>query len=350
MSLETRSKSALFAAVAILVAAPAGARDQIRIVGSSTVYPFATAVAEQFARGGKFRAPIVESTGTGGGMKLFCAGVGVDHPDITNASRRIKQSEFDQCAANGVKAITEVKIGYDGIVIANAKKAQRFQLSLQQLFLALAKQVPAPGGGLVANPNKTWKDVDPSLPNTKIEVFGPPPTSGTRDAFNELVIEGGCKTYPDLAAQKDKDEAKYKSICLAVREDGAYIEAGENDNLIVQKLAANPNALGVFGYSYLEENTDKIQGSVVGGVEPNFENIASGKYPVSRPLFIYVKNAHVKSIPGIREYVAEFTSEKAIGDDGYLAERGLIPAPKAERDKSGTDAKNLTELKMTAGK
>ena len=349
MSQSTRCAVAAAAAL-LLAAAPAAARDQIRIVGSSTVYPFSTAVAEEFGRSSKFKTPIIESTGTGGGMKLFCAGVGVQHPDVTNASRRIKQSEFDQCKANGVTAITEVKIGYDGIVIASAKKSARMNLSLQQLFLALAKQVPAPGGKLVANPNKTWKDVDPSFPNVKIEVLGPPPTSGTRDAFNELVIEGGCNAFPDLKALKDKDEARYKSICLAVREDGAYVEAGENDNLIVQKLAANPNALGVFGYSYLEENTDKIQGSIVGGVEPTFENIASGKYPVSRPLFIYVKNAHVKSIPGIREYVVEFTSEKAIGDEGYLADRGLIPAPQAEREKFRTDGKNLTELKLTAGK
>jgi len=202
----------------------------------------------------------------------------------------------------------------------------------------------------VANPNKTWKDVDASLPDVKIEVLGPPPTSGTRDAFNEMVIAGGCDTYPELNALKDKDEAKYKSICLAIREDGAYVEAGENDNLIVQKLVANPNALGVFGYSFLEENQDKIQGSVVGGVEPTFENIASGKYPVSRPLFIYVKDAHVKSIPGIREYVAEFTSEKAIGDEGYLADRGLIPAPKAEREKSRADAKNLPAMTLAPGK
>jgi len=351
MSLTTRTRRSITVAAALLLAAaPAAARDQIRIVGSSTVYPFATAVAEEFGRSSKFKTPIIESTGTGGGMKLFCAGVGVEHPDVTNASRRIKQTEYDQCAANGVTAITEVKIGYDGIVVANSKKSPRYKLSLQQLFLALAKQVPAPGGGLVANPNKTWKDVDPSLPNVKIEVLGPPPTSGTRDAFNELVIEGGCVAYPELKALKEKDEAKYKSICLAIREDGAYIEAGENDNLIVQKLVANPNALGVFGYSYLEENMDKIQGSIVGGMEPTFENIASGKYPVSRPLFIYIKNAHVKSIPGIREYVAEFTSEKAIGDEGYLANRGLIPAPKAEREKFRADAKNLTELKLTAGK
>jgi len=347
---QSPRRAVLAAATLLLAAAPAAARDQIRIVGSSTVYPFATAVAEEFGRSSKFKTPIIESTGTGGGMKLFCAGVGVEHPDVTNASRRIKQSEVDQCKANGVTAITEVKIGYDGIVIANAKKSPRYKLSLQQLFLALAKQVPAPGGGLVANPNKTWKDVDPSLPNVKIEVLGPPPTSGTRDAFNELVIEGGCNAYSELKALKEKDEAKYKSICLAVREDGAYIEAGENDNLIVQKLVANPNALGVFGYSFLEENTDKIQGSIVGGVEPTFEDIASGKYPVSRPLYIYVKNAHVKSIPGIREYVAEFMSEKAVGDEGYLADRGLIPAPKTEREKFRADAKNLTELKMTAGK
>jgi phosphate transport system substrate-binding protein len=349
MSLANRTRVALFA-VAVLAALPAGARDQIRIVGSSTVYPFATAVAEEFGRSSKFKTPIIESTGTGGGMKLFCAGVGVQHPDITNASRRIKQTEFDQCKANGVGEITELKIGYDGIVIANAKKSPVYKLSLQQLFLALAKQVPAPGGGLVANPHKTWKDVDPSLPNVKIEVLGPPPTSGTRDAFNELVIEGGCNTYPDLKALKDKDEAKYKSICLAIREDGAYIEAGENDNLIVQKLVANPNALGVFGYSFLEENEDKIHGSEVGGMAPTFENIASGKYPVSRPLFIYVKNAHVKSIPGIREYVTEFMGEKAIGDEGYLADRGLIPAPTAERETFRAAAKTLTPMTLSAGK
>ncbi|MCI0633041.1 MAG: substrate-binding domain-containing protein, partial [Actinobacteria bacterium] len=209
MSLTTRSTRALFAAAAILAAVPAGARDQIRIVGSSTVYPFATAVAEEFGRSTKFKTPIIESTGTGGGMKLFCAGVGVQHPDVTNASRRIKQTEFDQCKANGVTAITEIKIGYDGIVIANAKRSPRYPLTLQQLFLALAKQVPAPGGGIVANPHKTWKDVDPSLPNVKIEVLGPPPTSGTRDAYNELVIEGGCNTYPELKALEERDKAKY---------------------------------------------------------------------------------------------------------------------------------------------
>ncbi len=349
MSLTVRFTTGILAAAAVLAAAPAGARDQIRIVGSSTVYPFATAVAEELGGGSRFKTPIVESTGTGGGLKLFCGGVGVEHPDIANASRRIKQTEVDLCARNGVKEITEIKIGYDGIVLANAKQSKHFEVTLQQLFQALAKQVPAPGGGLIPNPNKTWKDVDPSLPNVKIEVLGPPPTSGTRDAFNELVIEGGCNAYPELKAIKDKDENRYKQICLSVREDGAYVEAGENDNLIVQKLGANPNALGVFGFSFLDQNADVIQGSIVGGVEPTFENIADGKYPVSRSLYIYVKNAHVKSIPGIREYVAEFTSEKAIGDDGYLTDRGLIPAPAAERQKYRADAKNLTALKLAAG-
>ncbi|MEM7410273.1 MAG: PstS family phosphate ABC transporter substrate-binding protein [Myxococcota bacterium] len=333
----------------LLLAASASARDQIRIVGSSTVYPFATAAAEEFGRSSEFKTPIIESTGTGGGMKLFCAGVGVEHPDVTNASRRIKQSEVDLCAKNGVESITEIKIGYDGIVLASSKKTARQTLTLRQIFLALAKEVPAPNGELIPNPNKTWKDVDPSLPDIKIEVLGPPPTSGTRDAFNELALEGGCKTFPDLKALKGKDKSKYKQVCRSVREDGAYVEAGENDNLIVQKLVANPNALGIFGFSFLDQNADRIQGSLVGDVEPTFENIADGKYPVSRSLYIYVKNAHADSIPGIRDFIAEFTSEKALGDLGYLADRGLIPAPKAERMKYRADAESLTSLKLAAG-
>jgi phosphate transport system substrate-binding protein len=333
-----RKQLGLALSLAVLAPLAAQARDQIRIVGSSTVYPFATVVAEELGRNTKFKTPIVESTGTGGGFKLFCAGVGVDHPDIANASRRIKQSEVDLCAQNGVKEITEIKIGYDGIVIANAKSAKHQGFTLRQLFLALAKQVPRPNGALVPNPNKTWKDVDPSLPDIKIEVLGPPPTSGTRDAFNELVMEGGCKTYPDLAALKDKNEEEFKRVCHAIREDGGYVEAGENDNLIVQKLVANPKAFGVFGYSFLEENTDVISGNAVEGVAPTFENIASAKYPVSRALYVYVKNAHVKSIPGIKEFVAELTSEKAMGDDGYLADRGLVPGPSAEREQVRKDA------------
>jgi phosphate transport system substrate-binding protein len=339
-----------FLAVALaVIPATAFARDQIRIVGSSTVYPFATVVAEEFGRSTRFKTPIIESTGSGGGLKLFCAGVGVQHPDITNSSRRIKQSEVDLCAQNGVAAITEVKIGYDGIVIANSKKAARQELSLRHIFLALAKDVPGPDGQLIPNPHRTWKDVDPALPAEKIEVLGPPPTSGTRDAFNELAMEGGCQTFPELAALKKSDEKRYQAICHAIREDGAYVEAGENDNLIVQKLVANEHAFGVFGFSFLDQNEDVIQGSPVDGVEPTFESIAAGEYPVSRPLYFYVKNAHVESIPGMKEYLAEFTSEKAMGDDGYLTEKGLIPAPEAERQKFRADAQKLTPLVLAAG-
>jgi len=340
---------AALAAIVALWADPVQARDQIRIVGSSTVYPFSTVVAEEFGQTTSFKAPIVESTGTGGGMKLFCAGVGVDHPDISNASRRIKASEVDLCATNGVSDITEVMIGFDGIVLASSKKAEPMPLTLRQVFLALAKDVPAPNGDLVPNPNKTWKDVDPALPDVKIEVLGPPPTSGTRDAFNELALEGGCKTFPDLKALESTDKDEYKKVCRSVREDGAYVEAGENDNLIVQKLVANPKALGVFGYSFLDQNGDTVQGNTVDGVEPTFENISAGRYPVSRSLYIYVKKAHADSIPGIREFLAEFTSEKAYGEFGYLADKGLIPAPTAQREKYRADAKNLTNLELPAG-
>jgi len=327
----------------------ASARDQIRIVGSSTVYPFATVVAEEFGRNTPFKTPIIESTGSGGGFKLFCAGVGVDHPDITNASRRIKQSEVDLCASNGVDKITEIQIGFDGIVVANSKKAKQQSFTLRQIFLALAKQVPAANGKLVPNPNETWQDVDPSLPAVAIEVLGPPPTSGTRDAFNELALEAGCKTFPELAALEHSDKDRYKAVCQSVREDGAYVEAGENDNLIVQKLVANPDAFGVFGFSFLDQNADVIQGSTIGGVAPTFEAISTGEYPVSRSLYFYVKAAHAGSIPGMREYVAEFTSEAAMGDDGYLSERGLIPAPKAQRDKTRADAESLSALNLAVG-
>ena len=287
--------------------ANAASRDYISVVGSSTVYPFATVVAETFGKSTSFKTPKIESTGSGGGMKLFCSGVGVEHPDITNASRRIKKSEFEKCQNNGVKEIIEVKVGYDGIAIANSKKSRRMELSRKDIFLALAKDVPNPDGSetLVANPYKTWKDVNPALPDSKIEVLGPPPTSGTRDAFAELAMEGGCKKIGWIKAMKKKDKKKYKSICHTVREDGAYIEAGENDNLIVQKLEANPNALGVFGFSFLDQNTDKVQGSLVDGVAPEFEAIASGQYPVSRPLYFYVKKAHIGSVPGIEEFLAE---------------------------------------------
>ncbi len=332
--------------VSALLAAPAGARDRIRIVGSSTVYPFATVVAEEFGRHSQFKTPIIESTGSGGGIKLFCAGVGDATPDIANSSRRIKASEVEQCAAAGVVEITEVKIGYDGIVIANAKGSKRYDLTLRDVFLALVRQVPTPSGKSVPNPYKTWKDVDPRLPAVEIEVLGPPPTSGTRDAFVELAMDGGCRTFPELAALEKSDKDAFQKACQSIREDGAWIDAGENDNLIVQKLVANPDALGVFGYSFLEENEDKIQGSLVGGSEPSFDNIASGAYPLSRPLYFYVKIAHVTKVPGMREYITEFTSEKAIGDSGYVTDKGLIPAPKAEREKFRADAAKLLPLAL----
>jgi phosphate transport system substrate-binding protein len=326
----------------VLMAGAAQARDQIRIVGSSTVYPFSTRVAEEFGRTTSFKTPVIESTGTGGGFKLFCEGVGVDTADISNASRAIKKSEVETCAKNGVTEITEVKIGYDGIVLANSKASPRMSITLEQLYLALAKDVPDGKGGFKPNPNKKWSEVDPSLPKTNIEVLGPPPTSGTRDAFAELAMEGGCDKIPALAELKKTDEAKHKAVCQAVREDGAYIEAGENDVLIVRKLEANKNAFGIFGYSFLEQNEDKIQGSLINGVADDYDDISSGKYPISRSLYFYVKKAHVGVVPGIREFIAEFTSDKAWGPDGYLADKGLIALPEAEREKWRTTALALT--------
>ena len=326
----------------------ASSRDYISIVGSSTVYPFATVVAEQFGKTTSFKTPKIESTGSGGGHKLFGAGVGVQHPDITNSSRRIKKSELEKAMKNGVKEIVEVKIGYDGIVVANAKKGTALKLSRKDLFLALAKDVPVGNvaGKTQPNPYKTWKDVNPSLPSVKIEVLGPPPTSGTRDAFVELAMEGGAKKFKWIKDLKKKDKKAYKSLCHTIREDGAYIEAGENDNLIVQKLEANPNALGIFGFSFLDQNTDKVQGSYIDGVQPTFEAIADGSYPVSRPLFFYVKKAHVDTIPGMKEFLAEFTSEKAWGDEGYLTDKGLIPMPSAERKMFQDNVKNLKPLTL----
>ena len=308
------------------------ARSYISIVGSSTVYPFATVVAERFGGTGKYKTPKVESTGSGGGIKLFCGGVGVQYPDIANSSRAIKPAELQDCVAHGVKDIVEVKIGYDGIVLAESVAAPGLNLSMRDIWLALAKQVPDPKGKqtLVANPYKTWKDLNPQLPAEVIEVLGPPPTSGTRDAFVELAMEGGCKSFPWIKAIKEQDENRFKQICHTMREDGRFIEAGENDNLIVQKLKANRNAVGIFGYSFLEQNSDSVKGSLVDGVAPTFENIASGTYPVSRPLFFYVKKAHIGSIPGIAEYLKEFTSLKAMGEEGYLADRGLVPLSPAE--------------------
>ena len=344
------------------------ARDYISIVGSSTVYPFSTVVAEQFGKTSKFKTPKVESTGSGGGLKLFCSGIGVNHPDIANSSRQIKKSEQKKCAKNGIKDIIEIKIGYDGVVIANSNESSQYELSQRDIFLALAKQIPGPDGFLIDNPNKNWRDVNKSLPNTKIEVLGPPPTSGTRDAFVELTLEIGAKKFNDLKALSSangpeevkplmkklgvsetaynaKGKKVFQAIAHAIREDGAYIEAGENDNLIIQKLVANPKALGIFGYSFLEQNEDKVQGSLVNQVAPTFDNIADGSYPVSRGLYFYVKNAHIGKVPGIAEFLVEFTSNKAWDEEGYLSEKGLIPMSKTESKKFNNDAKNFNAMK-----
>jgi phosphate transport system substrate-binding protein len=320
------------------------ARDYISIVGSSTVYPFTTTVAEQFGRQGKFKTPKVESTGTGGGIKLFCMGVGVQHPDIANASRRMNAGEFDTCGKNGVKDIIEVKIGFDGLTIAASKRGAMSAVMRKQVYLALAKQIPDPANPttLINNPYTKWSDIDKSLPNARIEVLGPPPTSGTRDSFAELFMENGCRTYPWINTLRGMDEKRYKRICQTMREDGGYIEAGENDNLIVQKLEADPTALGIFGYSYLEANQDKLKGLKIDGVGPTFETIASGAYPASRPLFIYVKKAHIGVIPGIKEFMDEYVSDKALGAEGYLSDKGLVTLPKADLAKTRETVKKFS--------
>jgi len=345
MKLKTAIASVALAGSIAAVSTPAMARDTVNVVGSSTVYPFATVVAERFGRNTDFPTPKLESTGSGGGLKLFCAGIGTQHPDITNASRRMKKSEFELCQSNGVKEITEVKIGADGIVIANSKDAEKLDLSLKQVFLALAKEVPDPKGGdkLVANPYQKWSDIDSSLPNLEISVMGPPPTSGTRDAFVEIAMEGGCKTFDFIKAMKKKD---MKSVCHSMREDGPFVEAGENDNLIVQRLAQDKDTLGIFGYSFLMENSSQIQAATIGGVEPTPETIADEDYPVARSLFFYIKNAHVGVVPGIKEYAEEFTTEGAWGDNGYLVDVGLIPNPRNTRMEV---AKNVRNLKPMTG-
>nr|WP_199458267.1 MULTISPECIES: substrate-binding domain-containing protein [unclassified Marinobacter] len=345
MKLKTAIASVALAGSIAAVSTPAMARDTVNVVGSSTVYPFATVVAERFGRNTDFPTPKLESTGSGGGLKLFCAGIGTQHPDITNASRRMKKSEFELCQSNGVKEITEVKIGADGIVIANSKDAGKLDLSLKQVFLALAKEVPDPKGGdkLVANPYQKWSDIDSSLPNLEISVMGPPPTSGTRDAFVEIAMEGGCKTFDFIKAMPKKE---MKSVCHSMREDGPFVEAGENDNLIVQRLAQDKDTLGIFGYSFLMENSSQIQAATIGGVEPTPETIADEDYPVARSLFFYIKNAHVGVVPGIKEYAEEFTTEGAWGDNGYLVDVGLIPNPRNTRMEV---AKNVRNLKPMTG-
>lgn len=329
-----------------LTAIPAlAARDQIRIVGSSTVYPFTTAVAEQFGKASGMKTPVVESTGTGGGLKLFCSGAGEETPDFTNASRRIKKSEFEDCAKNGVTEIIEIKVGFDGLSIAQSKDAKELALTKQQVFQALAKEVPDKDGKLVANPNKMWSDIDPSLPAVKIEVLGPPPTSGTRDSFAELVMEAGAAKFESLEALKKSDAKAFEKVWKSIREDGAYVEAGENDNLIVQKLQANPDALGIFGYSFLEQNGSAIKDVAIEGVKASYESIADGSYKVARPLFVYAKKQHIGQVPGMKEFIAEYVSDKALGEDGYLAEKGLVTLPGEQAEKTRAVAESLDTIK-----
>lgn len=310
----------------LAAASPAAAID---IVGSSTVYPFSSVAAELFAQAGGGKAPKVEATGSGGGLKLFCGG-GDNAPDITNASRRIKKSEQELCAENGIRDILEIKIGYDGIVVARSAASEPFSLTRRDLFLALARQTPDENGNLADNPHRTWRDVAASLPDVEIRVYGPPPTSGTRDAFAELVLEKGCDSHPQLRALKKSDKNRHRAVCHGVREDGVYVESGENDNLIIQKLAANPDALGIFGFSFLEENRDKVRGLEVEGIAPEFDAVANGEYPVSRPLFFYANLARFGETDGLREFVEFFVSEDVMGEDGALTDRGLIPLPPEE--------------------
>ena len=334
------------ASLLALCASPAfAARDQIRIVGSSTVYPFTTAVAEQFGKKTGMKTPVVESTGTGGGMKLFCEGVGEDKPDATNASRRMKKSEFESCAKNGVTDVVEIVVGFDGLTVAQSKTGAPMKTSMKTIFLALAKEVPGADGKLVANPYKMWNEIDPSLPATKIEVLGPPPTSGTRDSFHELMMEAGALQIDSLKALKKDDAKAFEAVWKSLREDGAYVEAGENDNVIVQKLEANPNAFGIFGYSFLEENAAKLAGVELDGVAPTFESIADGSYKASRELFIYIKKAHVGVIPGLQEFATEYVSRAALGEDGYLADKGLVTLPDDRLEKIVASVSAMEALK-----
>jgi phosphate transport system substrate-binding protein len=329
---------------AIAITGAGAGRDRLSIVGSSTVFPFSSAVAEQFAAGGQFATPKVESTGTGGGMSLFCKGVGVSYPDITNASRPMKAAEYASCQRAGVKDITEIKVGYDGIVIANSKNGPDFTVTKQQLYMALAKQLPSKGK-MVPNPFKTWNQVAPGLPNSPIEVMGPPPTSGTRDAFAELVMEAGARTFTQMENLRSNNEGTFKKLAQTLREDGAWKDAGENDNLIVSALTRNPNMVGVFGFSFYEENMDRVQAASVNGKQPTFQSISDGSYPVSRSLYFYIKKQNIGVVPGIQEYAREFLSEKAAGTRGYLRGRGLVPLPAAERAKYSGMVESLPNMK-----
>ncbi len=325
-------------------------RQYIEVVGSSTVFPFSAVVAETFGKKTTFPTPKIESTGSGGGMKLFCKGTGLHTPDITNSSRRIKVEELKNCHKNDVRDITEILIGYDGIVIANAKRGAFFDITLRDLYLALAAQVPASVIGdakdkMIANPFHYWDEINKKLAHYKIRVLGPPPTSGTRDALQELALEGGCSTFKVIKAMKKKNKSRYKALCHIIREDGHYVEAGENDNLIIAKLANDLTTFGIFGFSFLDQNSDKVKAASINGKVATFENIADGTYPISRPLYMYIKNAHRNKISGLNEFLTEIVSEYTIGEEGYLIDRGLIPAPKDLREKMAMDVKNRVILK-----
>ena len=344
--MKNSSKAVLALASVSLLAVPATAqmRRNIRVVGSSTVYPFTKAVSERFARANPgVPAPIVESTGTGSGFKLFCSGVGAQYPDISNASRRIKLSEFRQCAANGVSAITEIQIGLDGLSVATGKNSPAMNLTVRDVYMAVAK---APFGR--PNTAKTWKDVNASLPATPIRVYGPPTTSGTRDAFYDLFMVPACETSAAWLAAKKTNEGKYNEVCKGIRTDGVWVDAGENDNLIVSKLQTNVGTVGVLGYSFVEENAARVKGLNINGVAPNYATISTFRYPGARPMFIYVKNQHAAAIPGIKQFVAEYVRETTWGPKGYLTQHGLIASPDAVRARNVRMGMSLTAMN-TAG-
>jgi phosphate transport system substrate-binding protein len=335
----------LAASLLALAATPSLSRDQIRIVGSSTVYPFATVVAEAFAKSTGLQTPIIESTGTGGGMKLFCEGIGEDKPDFVNASRRMKRAEYEICAKNGITEITEFRLGYDGLTLSTSVNGPDAAFTRKQLFLALAKQVPDKDGKLIDNPYKMWNEIDPSLPAEKIEVLGPPPTSGTRDSFAELILKKGAEEFPTLMELSGKDVNAFDAIWKAFRTDGAYVEAGENDNLIVKKLEGNPKAFGIFGYSFLEENRAKMKAASIDGDMPTYDQISNGNYKGARVLYIYAKKDHLGVVPGMLEYLTEFTSKEASDEEnGYLLDKGLVPLHHCDAEASALAVTNLPNL------
>jgi len=361
------------AVAATPAAAPrAGGRQVLRIAGSSTVFPFSTSTAENFGAKTQFPTPVVESIGTGGGMNLFCAGVGRDFPDLTGASRRMLSTEYQRCQDNGVTAITEIRIGYDGIVVANSVNGQSVDFDLEDIYLALAAEIPMPVSAdgeplftpqgrlrdgmshadaaghscsaFIPNPYRRWSEVDSDLPDERIEVFGPPPTSGTRDAWIELGIQGGARKISCLAELRAHDRVRFNTLTARLREDGPWIDAGEDDNVIVRTVSNSTGMFGVFGYSYLEQNTDRVQAASVDRVAPTYETISSGDYPISRSMYIYVKNQHEGLVPGLREFIDELTSEEAWGPFGYLADRGLIALPETSREESAARARALTPM------